>query len=110
MKRKKSARSCSERRALRSKRSGTPTLSASPASRPLRSISGMRTRTPTTLSDAHDIVYCLENAEDGLEAAAKKCKEARAGKHAQVIDEALAILRKRFADDGTTEGYRKDGS
>jgi len=60
--------------------------------------------------DAHDIVYCLENAEDGLEAAAKKCKEARAGKHAQVIDEALAILRKRFADDGTTEGYRKDGS
>lgn len=27
-----------------------------------------------------------------------------------MIDEALAILRKRFADDGTTEGYRKDGS
>jgi len=60
--------------------------------------------------DAHDIVYCIENVEGGLEAAAKKFKDARAGKHANVIDQALAILRKRFADDGVTEGYRKDGS
>ena len=51
-----------------------------------------------------------ENAEGGLEAAIKKFQEARAGKHAQVVDEALAILRKRFADDETTEGYRKDGA
>ena len=27
----------------------------------------------------------------------------------QVIQEALAILRKRFAGDDKTEGYRKDG-
>lgn len=60
--------------------------------------------------DAHDIVYCIENAEGGLEAAAKKFQEARAGKHAKVIDQALAVLRKRFADDASTEGYRKDGS
>jgi hypothetical protein len=40
----------------------------------------------------------------------KLCAPSRAGKHAKVIDEAIAILRKRFADDGTTEGYRKDGS
>jgi hypothetical protein len=60
--------------------------------------------------DAHDIVYCIENAEGGLDAVAKKFKEARKGKHAKVIDDALAILRKRFADDGITEGYRKDGS
>jgi hypothetical protein len=60
--------------------------------------------------DAHDIIYCLENAEGGLEAAAKKFRDARAGKHKKVIDDALAILRKRFADDDATEGYRKDGS
>jgi len=60
--------------------------------------------------DAHDVVYCLENAEGGLEAAAKKFRSARSGKHAKVIADALATLRKRFADDGTTEGYRKDGS
>ena len=60
--------------------------------------------------DAHDIVYCLENMEGELDAAAKKFKEARAGKHPEVIDQALAILSKRFADDGVTEGYRKDGS
>jgi hypothetical protein len=48
--------------------------------------------------------------EGGLDTAAEKFKDARTGKHAKVIDEALAILRKRFADDGVTEGYRKDGS
>jgi hypothetical protein len=40
----------------------------------------------------------------------KKFKEAGAGKHAKVTDDALVILRKRFADDGVTEGYMKDGS
>jgi len=60
--------------------------------------------------DAHDIVYCLENAEEGLQAAATKFQVARAGKHGRVIDQALAILSKRFADDGSTEGYRKNGS
>jgi len=60
--------------------------------------------------DAHDFVYCLENVEEGLEAAALKFQAAQAGKHKKVIDQALAILSKRFADDGTTEGYRKDGS
>jgi hypothetical protein len=34
---------------------------------------------------------------------------ALAGKHAAVVREALDILRRRFADDGATEGYRKDG-
>lgn len=59
--------------------------------------------------DAHDIIFCVENADGGLEAAAKKFQSAREGKHAKVVDEALAILGKRFADDGKTEGYRKDG-
>lgn len=59
--------------------------------------------------DAHDIVYCLENLEGGLEAAASKFQAAQAGKHRKVIDQALTILSKRFADDATTEGHRKDG-
>jgi hypothetical protein len=59
--------------------------------------------------DAHDIIFCVENADGGPEAAAKKFQSAREGKHAKVVDEALAILGKRFADDGKTEGYRKDG-
>ncbi|MGY4473681.1 antitoxin [Bradyrhizobium sp. USDA 3364] len=60
--------------------------------------------------DAHDIVYCLENVEGGIEKAAEKFKTAMAGKHAEVINEVLAILRKHFVTDDKTEGYRKDGS
>jgi hypothetical protein len=59
--------------------------------------------------DAYDIIYCPENAEGGLEAAATKFRDAREGRHRKVIKDALAILRKRFADDGTTQGCRKDG-
>lgn len=59
--------------------------------------------------DAHDLVYCIENAEGGIHAAAAKFREARQGKHAKVIDEVLGILAKRFISDGSTEGYRKDG-
>lgn len=32
------------------------------------------------------------------------------GKHAEVVKEVLAILRKHFVTDGKTEGYRKDGA
>ncbi len=60
--------------------------------------------------DAYDLVFCIENAEGGLKAVAKAFQAAREGKHGKVIDEALGILKKRFADDGTTAGYRKDGS
>jgi len=59
--------------------------------------------------DAHDIVYCLEHAEGGIDKAAEKFKQAMAGKHAHVIKEVLAILRKHFVTDDKTEGYRKDG-
>jgi hypothetical protein len=45
-----------------------------------------------------------------LEAVAEAFQAARKGKHGKVIDEALGILKKRFADDDKTEGYRKDGS
>lgn len=59
--------------------------------------------------DAHDMVYCLEYFEGGIEAAAAKFKAARAGKHKAVVEEALGLLAKHFADDDDTEGYRKSG-
>ncbi|WP_441234500.1 antitoxin [Bradyrhizobium sp. 930_D9_N1_4] len=60
--------------------------------------------------DAHDILYCLEHAEGGIATAAEKFKKALEGKHAEVVKEVLAILRKHFVTDDKTEGYRKDGS
>ncbi len=59
--------------------------------------------------DAHDLVYCIEYADRDLDAVAKVFQSARKGKHAAVIEEVLAILAKRFADDANTEGYQKDG-
>jgi hypothetical protein len=60
--------------------------------------------------DVHDIAYCLENAEGGIEAAAEKCQEAQSGRHANVVDAALAFLHKHFCDDDLTQGYVKDGA
>ena len=59
--------------------------------------------------DAHDLIYCLEHAPDGLEAAAEAFRTERSDKHGEVIEASLAILRSRFADDDNVEGYRKDG-
>jgi hypothetical protein len=59
--------------------------------------------------DAHDLVYCIEHAPGGVDAAAAAFNAARAGKHGAVIDAALTILRTRFVTDGNVEGYRKDG-
>ncbi len=59
--------------------------------------------------DAHDMIYCIENAPEGIDAVGAAFREALAGKHAVVIKDALAILSRRFATDDTAEGYRKDG-
>jgi hypothetical protein len=59
--------------------------------------------------DAHDLVYCVEYAPEGPDAVAASFHRERGGKHGAVIEEALAILRKRFASDANTEGYRKMG-
>jgi len=59
--------------------------------------------------DAHDLVYCIEHAEESLDGAALIFREALAGRHGEVIRQCLSILRKRFAGDGDVEGYRKDG-
>lgn len=59
--------------------------------------------------DAHDLIYCIEHAPEGIDAVAETFRKERAGKHGAVVEAALAILLGRFADDGKTEGYRKDG-
>lgn len=59
--------------------------------------------------DAHDLVYCIEHAPEGVDAVAEAFRNERSGKHGAVVKEVLAILRKRFVDDEKTEGYRKDG-
>jgi hypothetical protein len=59
--------------------------------------------------DAHDLIYCIEYAPEGIDAVAADFHKERSGKHSAVIDASLAILNARFADDGKTEGYRKDG-
>ena len=59
--------------------------------------------------DAHDLIYCIEHASEGLDAVCKSFREVRAGNHRKVVDAALRILRERFASDARTEGHRKDG-
>lgn len=59
--------------------------------------------------DAHDLIYCLEHAPEGVNAAALAFREALEGKHSDVVKNALELLRARFAQVGETEGYRKDG-
>jgi hypothetical protein len=59
--------------------------------------------------DAHDLIYCIEHAPDGLDAVAAAFREARAGKHCAVVRESLSILRRRFAVEDSVEGFRKDG-
>lgn len=60
--------------------------------------------------DAHDLVYCIEHAPGGLGSVAASFRQALSGSHQSVVRQALDILRRRFADDETSEGFRKDGS
>lgn len=59
--------------------------------------------------DAHDLIYCIEHAPDGMDAVADAYRKERDGKHGAVIQASLAILRSRFVYDDKTEGHRKDG-
>ncbi|CAN7772840.1 hypothetical protein SBC1_80280 (plasmid) [Caballeronia sp. SBC1] len=59
--------------------------------------------------DAHDLIYCIEHAPEGLVAVAESFRIERDGKHGAVIQSALSILRNRFSHDDKIEGYRKDG-
>lgn len=59
--------------------------------------------------DAHDMVYCLEHAPGGVNAAAIAIAAALEGPHKDALAGAIAILRNRFLDSADAEGYRKDG-
>lgn len=59
--------------------------------------------------DAHDLVYCVEHAPEGLEAVAIAFRKERDGRHGAVISTSLGILGEHFATDERTEGFRKDG-
>lgn len=59
--------------------------------------------------DAHDLVYCLEHANGGIESAFAAFHNSLKGPHRDVILSAIDILKRRFCDDAKTEGYLKDG-
>lgn len=59
--------------------------------------------------DAHDLVYCIEHFEAGLDAVVEAFKAALTGKHRAPVEAALGILAKRFADDAAAQGFEKDG-
>ncbi|MEY2343164.1 antitoxin [Acidithiobacillus sp. IBUN Pt1247-S3] len=59
--------------------------------------------------DAHDLIYCIEHASEGLDAVAAAFHKECSGKHGAIVDASLAILRSRFASDEKAESYRKDG-
>ena len=59
--------------------------------------------------DAHDLVYCIEHAEEGFDGAAQMFREALEGVHGAVVREGVSILRNRFAGEDKVEGHRKDG-
>ena len=60
-------------------------------------------------NNAHDLIYCIEHAEQGPDGSAQMFREALEGGHGEVIRECLSILRNRFAADDEVDGYRKDG-
>ena len=59
--------------------------------------------------DAHDLIYYIEHAEEGLGGAAQMFREALEGRHGAVIRDGLSVLRNRFGPSHGVEGYRKDG-
>lgn len=59
--------------------------------------------------DAHDLTYCVENVEGGVEAAVAQFKEALAGHHDAVIREALDLMKRHFTDPNPDEGYLRNG-
>jgi hypothetical protein len=59
--------------------------------------------------DAHDLIYCIEHAPEGLDGVAAVFRRESVGRHGRVVQVALEILRRRFAHEVQTEGYLKDG-
>jgi hypothetical protein len=59
--------------------------------------------------DAHDIVYCLEHYEGGLDAAIAEVRVGLETKHRDVILEALRRLANRFCGADPERAYLRDG-
>lgn len=60
--------------------------------------------------DAHDLVYCLENHEGGIDAARDAFARALEGAHGDVVLDALRRLERRFCDaKAPDDSYRMDG-
>ena len=55
------------------------------------------------------LVYCIEHAPEGLDSVVAAFGWVLVGKHSAVIRDGPEVLRRRFANDAATEGYRKDG-
>ena len=72
----------------------------------LKAFAFKRRREP---KDAYDLVYCIEHAPEGFEAAFESLREARSGRHSAVLEDTVRILKRDFVSDAKTEGYRKDG-
>jgi hypothetical protein len=59
--------------------------------------------------DAHDLVYCLEHYDGGIDAVITAFRAALKGKHGEVIRLALSRLESRFIDPISDESYLRDG-
>lgn len=59
--------------------------------------------------DAHDLVYCIANRSEGIDAVAQALRKQVDGKYGAAVRSALEILRRRFVDEPDIEGYLKDG-
>lgn len=59
--------------------------------------------------DAHDLIYCLQHFEGGLEAAAPRFITALKSKHSKAVRGALNHLGKSFTTYGGVEGYEREG-
>jgi len=59
--------------------------------------------------DAHDMIYCIENAPENNDDVAAAFRKELDGRHSDVIRASLAILCNRFVQDDKTDGYLKDG-
>ena len=60
--------------------------------------------------DAHDLIYCIGHAGEGLDGAEQTFHRALEGQHGAVIRACPSILGNRFAGDDEVDGYRKDGA
>ena len=59
--------------------------------------------------DAHNLIYCIQFAQEGPSDVVRMFREALKGRHGTVVRNCMSILRNRFAGNDIVEGYRKDG-